>query len=386
MVAAYLAYQLIDLLLAAWLIAVVDRRVGGRGSLQRTVLRTVPLASALLLLLALLFTAWLHVWIGWAVWALLGAKWSARFLGIGMAYWGGLLLLPALVVARTWRLRAGFVARAAAVAWLAASLLLIAEMTFREPRRLVVETREVVLDEWPVGARPLRIALVADVQSPLLTDRERSLVERLRSLAPDLVVVTGDLMAQSFDDDQALACARFVLAGCEAPLGTFVVNGDVDQLVGGGVAEAVGGTKATLLDNRSVVVETGSVAFELVGCDPSDGGRYSGAIAAAASSPKAAIQIAVVHQPVHVEELGPLGFDLVLAGHTHGGQIVLPGIGPLVTLSKLPDDLDAGGLHRYAGTQLCVSRGVGCEAGFAPPMRFRCPPELTLLTLRGPTQ
>jgi predicted MPP superfamily phosphohydrolase len=383
MVAAYLAYQLIDLLLAAWLIAVVDRRVGGRGSLQRTVMRTLPLAGALLLLLALLFAAWLHVWIGAAAWALFGAKWSARFLGIGMAYWGGLLLLPALVVVRTWRLRAGVVARAGAVAWLAASLLLIAEMTFREPRRLVVETREVVLDEWPAGARPLRIALVADVQSPLLTGRERELVERLRSLAPDLVVVTGDLMAQSFDDAQARACARFVLAGCEAPLGTFVVNGDVDDLVEGGLAEALASTRATLLDNRSVVVETGSVALELVGCDPSDGGRYWGAISKAASSPKAAVQIAVVHQPFHVEELGPAGFDLVLAGHTHGGQIVLPGIGPLVTLSKLPDEIDAGGLHRIAGTQLCVSRGVGCEAGFAPPMRFHCPPELTLLTLRG---
>jgi predicted MPP superfamily phosphohydrolase len=74
----------------------------------------------------------------------------------------------------------------------------------------------------------------------------------------------------------------------------------------------------------------------------------------------------------------------VLAGHTHGGQVVLPLFGPPRTASRLPR-LYAGGLHDFAGTPLHVSRGVGMERGFAPPLRFLCPPEICVLDvhLRG---
>jgi predicted MPP superfamily phosphohydrolase len=122
------------------------------------------------------------------------------------------------------------------------------------------------------------------------------------------------------------------------------------------------------------------MAFELVGFDPTEPAGFARALAA---PPRAAVRMALVHQPEHVTRLGPAGFDLVIAGHTHGGQIVLPGIGPLVTLSPLPDAIDAGGLHRHSGTQLVVSRGIGCEAGFAPPLRLFCSPEVTLVTVRG---
>jgi predicted MPP superfamily phosphohydrolase len=74
----------------------------------------------------------------------------------------------------------------------------------------------------------------------------------------------------------------------------------------------------------------------------------------------------------------------MLSGHTHGGQVALPWIGPIFTNSPLPNRIGAGGLHERAGTRLYVSRGVGMEAGFAPPIRFLCRPEISLLILRGP--
>ena len=77
----------------------------------------------------------------------------------------------------------------------------------------------------------------------------------------------------------------------------------------------------------------------------------------------------------------PVGVDLVLAGHTHGGQVVMPFFGPVVTASRLPR-LFAGGLHDFRGTPLHVSRGVGMERGFSPPVRFLCPPEICVLDLR----
>ena len=75
--------------------------------------------------------------------------------------------------------------------------------------------------------------------------------------------------------------------------------------------------------------------------------------------------------------------DLVVAGHTHGGQLRLPGLGPLVTASNVPRRVGGGGLHRLGGSRrVYVSRGVGMERGQAPRMRFLCPPEVSLLTLR----
>ncbi len=381
MVAAYLAYQLIDLLLAAAVIAIVARRVdrGGR-SLRRTLLLAVPIAGALLLLLALLCAAWLHEPFGALAWAWFGKAWSIRFLGVGAAAWGGLVLLPAFATWRAWRGRAGPVARAATPLWLLASLALFAEMSLLGPRRLVVERRDVTLTEWPAGAPPLRIVVLADLQSPRFGAREARVIELVRELAPDLIVFPGDLVAQSLNDAAGLDCARRVLCGVAAPLGLFAVNGDVDELVAGGIRDVVQGTPATLLDNRAVVLRR-PPPFELVGFDPADPAGFAAALAA---PPGAAVRIALVHQPEHVTRLGPAGFDLVIAGHTHGGQIILPGIGPLVTLSPLPDAIDAGGLHRHFGTQLVVSRGIGCEAGFAPPLRLFCPPEITLVTVSGP--
>lgn len=92
----------------------------------------------------------------------------------------------------------------------------------------------------------------------------------------------------------------------------------------------------------------------------------------------------ISHAPDFIDAL-PVHVDLVLAGHTHGGQVVVPLLGPPKTASRLPR-LYAGGLHDYRGTPLHVSRGVGMERGFAPPVRFLCPPEVCIVDLRLPRQ
>ena len=79
--------------------------------------------------------------------------------------------------------------------------------------------------------------------------------------------------------------------------------------------------------------------------------------------------------------LGRIGADLLVTGHTHGGQVCLPLVGPLVTSSKLPKRHSAGLLDLADGTQVYVSRGIGMERGHAPRLRFLCRPELTVLEL-----
>ena len=75
--------------------------------------------------------------------------------------------------------------------------------------------------------------------------------------------------------------------------------------------------------------------------------------------------------------------NLVVAGHTHGGQVVVPGFGPPITLSGVPRAVAAGGLHAMNGNRIYVSRGAGCEQGQAPRIRLFCPPEVSILEVGG---
>ncbi|MCP4249167.1 MAG: phosphohydrolase, partial [bacterium] len=94
------------------------------------------------------------------------------------------------------------------------------------------------------------------------------------------------------------------------------------------------------------------------------------------------IRILVAHRPDAVLALSPNSrIDLVVAGHTHGGQVVVPLLGPPFTLTRVPRHVAAGGFHDLGGRRIYVSRGVGCERSQAPRIRFLAPPEISLLTL-----
>ena len=88
--------------------------------------------------------------------------------------------------------------------------------------------------------------------------------------------------------------------------------------------------------------------------------------------------IVLGHHPNYVMKVTDVPIDLCLAGHTHGGQIVLPGLGALVVPSRLGRKR-ASGLFREEGSQLFITRGVG---EIFPPLRLGCPPEIALLVLR----
>jgi hypothetical protein len=79
--------------------------------------------------------------------------------------------------------------------------------------------------------------------------------------------------------------------------------------------------------------------------------------------------------------LGDVKADLLVAGHCHGGQVRLPGIGPLLTLSRVPRSWAAGVTRLADGKTLIVSRGVGMERGAAPRLRFLCRPELVFIDI-----
>lgn len=255
-----------------------------------------------------------------------------------------------------------------------------------EPFRLQLETARAPVASARVGTQPIRVGVVADLQTSRITDYERSAVDRLMSLRPDVILLPGDLYQGSDRDFEANRDDLVELLGrLSAPGGVYYVYGDVDQwhyqlesdLRTAGVVPLINQVVHLTLGDRRLAI--GGVELDVT----TRAARET--IAALETEPgDEEIRLLVAHRPdVALGLRRDSRIDLVVAGHTHGGQIVVPGFGPPMTLSRVPRKVAAGGLHTLSGNRLYVSRGVGCERGQAPRIRFLCPPEISLLELAG---
>lgn len=259
--------------------------------------------------------------------------------------------------------------------------------TFYEPFRLVEERHDVPIDPRNAPSEPLRIAVLADIQSQEVDAHLREAVRRAMAFEPHLIVLPGDLI-QIANKERYLAAApqfRELLAPLAAPLGVYFVIGNTDTP--SLVRHALEGTNVHLLVDETAEVEFAGKRVLIGGATIAHWRENLGQSFSRAFDRREGdeLRILVCHYPSCVEEAEPgrNGFDLAIAGHTHGGQVVIPGFGPPVTLTSVPRAAAAGGLHIVNGRQLYVSRGVGLERGTAPRLRFLCPPEVSLLTLRA---
>ena len=252
--------------------------------------------------------------------------------------------------------------------------------SFVEPRRLEVETVHVPVDARRALPQPLRVGVLADLQARRVGAHERRAVDGLLALAPDLILLPGDV-AQIWPrtPDEAREEFRALLARLEAPLGVFVVRGNSDDRRF--LDSILEGTSVRLLDDETVHLERDGLRIALCGLDLDHRALSSGAAldGLVRESGVDELRLVVTHLPDAVHVLPQEGVDLLIAGHTHGGQVVVPGFGPPLTLTSVPRDVAAGGLSVLDGQRVYVSRGVGMERGWAPPLRLFCPPELTLL-------
>jgi|GEM_PF-195081 len=256
--------------------------------------------------------------------------------------------------------------------------------TWIEPFRLRLEQQRVELDESRTGNEPIRIAVLTDLQTRQVTEYEHSAVDRLMATRPDLILMPGDLFQgdpRAFDKERPAFTE--LLSKLSAPGGVYFVLGDVDQ-AHPQLGSLLQSTGIRLLENELVDLQIKDRRIKLGGVElEAWSPRAQAVISQLEADPdQDEIRILVAHRPDAVFGLGESSrIDLVVAGHTHGGQIVIPGFGPPMTLSDVPRSVAAGGLHRVRGNRIYVSRGVGCERGQAPRIRFLCPPEITLLEL-----
>ena len=248
------------------------------------------------------------------------------------------------------------------------------------------------------GQAPLTVLHLSDLHMTASDARRVAFLERLAVEPVDLVVLTGDMLGEPAGLGpvlEALGCFQPRLGAVAVlgsndywaprlrnPLGYFLGPSSRRHRSSGRNPwrELVDGLEArgwTVLSNRRC--QLGDV--ELAGLDDPHIRRDDPATAVPANGDaRPRLRLGVVHSPYRraLDAFAGNGYDLVLAGHTHGGQVCLPGVGALVTNCDLPRDR-VRGLSRWGSSWLHVSAGLGTSK-YAP-FRFACRPEASLLTV-----
>jgi predicted MPP superfamily phosphohydrolase len=268
----------------------------------------------------------------------------------------------------------------------AAIVLLIAGMVFWgfliEPGRLVVREQTIQIDNWPRELDGLRIAVLSDIHADdwFIDDRKlRTIVERTNQLQPELIVILGDYMSSNGNVTRRVEPERFgpILKDLHAPLGVYSVLGNHDWWYSGvQVRRNLERNGIQVLENEVVHFDARGTQLWLVGL--ADLWTRKQAIAdTIAMVPEGKPFIALTHNPDIFPDL-PQRVPLLLAGHTHGGQVRLPLIGSVVVPSENGDRYVMGHIFE-SNHHLFVTTGIGTSI---VPVRFGVPPEIVVLTIK----
>jgi len=246
-----------------------------------------------------------------------------------------------------------------------------------EPRRIRITKETVRIRNLPNELDGLRIAHLTDLhRGRWVSEAQIGRAGRIvRDLSPDLVVLTGDFVTGKAS--HIWNCLE-ALGRLPSRLGSYAVLGNHDWWTDGEViTDALERAGIHVLSNAAVRIGEESSSIWLMGIEDLWSQHHSlpkAVYAADGPGPR----ILLSHNPDILPNASVFGLDLVLSGHTHGGQVCLPGIGPLLLPIK-GDRRMARGLFRQGKTQIYVSAGVGVVV---PPVRFNCPPEVAVLTLK----
>jgi predicted MPP superfamily phosphohydrolase len=250
-----------------------------------------------------------------------------------------------------------------------------ARSALSEPFRLTIEHHQIYLKRLPQALDGLRIVQLSDIHHSPFTSREQieRAVETANNLQPDIVALTGDYISK--ERRYAAPCAE-LLGKLRARHGVYAVLGNHDHWTDAAlITDLFRAEGMTVLVNQGMRFEKSGAAFWLAGVDDTMVGLEDLPLALAGAR-EDELKLLLAHNPIILRRAARAGVDLVLSGHTHGGQVRLrsernPAARPRRRLLK--------GLARYRETQIYVTRGLGTVV---LPVRFGCPPEVSLLELR----
>lgn len=260
-----------------------------------------------------------------------------------------------------------------------------ADSTLLEPNRPRIVRQEIALRRWPTQLEGFTIALLSDFHY----DRYFSVhplhaaIGMVNGLHPDLIVLTGDFVTLQFIPDHEEEAASYaepcahLLRQMNAAHGLWAVLGNHDVYTDAPhVTGALRAAGIQVLANQSVPIELNEGRFWLSGVNDvlSETADLATTLA---KVPRDEATVLLAHEPDYADYVSRYPVDLQLSGHSHGGQVRLPFVGPLY----LPEMAKkyVRGLYRVGPLTLYTNPGLGT---MGVPVRFDCPPEITLLTLR----
>jgi predicted MPP superfamily phosphohydrolase len=245
-----------------------------------------------------------------------------------------------------------------------------------EARSPVVECIDLCFPDMPPAFDGFRVLHLSDLHLdgvPGLADATASLLSRLQA---DLCVVTGDYPFHSCRPTPAVWDGLHrIVTSIRPDHGWYSVLGNHDACAMVPLIESAG---IRVLVNAGVAVRRGGDALWLAGVDDPFYYRCADVALALSGMPDGAFPVLLAHTPEVHRKAAAAGVRLYLCGHTHGGQIRIPGIGPLHTNVRCPSRLSRGGDWTHGAMRGRTSRGLGASLS---PVRLGCPPEVTMIRL-----
>lgn len=246
---------------------------------------------------------------------------------------------------------------------------------FRNYFDIQVVRNEVLLERLPAAFDGFTILQLTDLHADLHPDFPAAVQRVIAPLQYDCIALTGDFRTCTFGDHSgAIRALIEILTDVSAP--RLATLGNHDSLEKVPILEAAG---VQFLLNENTVLRRGGDALYLVGIDDPNFYKSHNFERALAGVPEAACKVLLSHSPQTYREASHRGFDFLMAGHTHGGQICLPGGWVLVHDHSAPRRL-LSGVWREGQMQGYTSRGTGASR---LPVRLNCPAEVTLHVLRS---
>ena len=244
----------------------------------------------------------------------------------------------------------------------------------RNAERIIVKQNEVRSKDLPPRFDGFTILHISDMHVDMNEAAMRRLIELVGELRYDLCVLTGDFRGKTFGPfEDTLEGVGRVRSHLRGPIYGVLGNHDTIQMVPG--LESMG---MRILINECEVISRDDEQIFLAGVDDAHFYRMDNIEKASLQIPDRAFSILLSHTPEIYRQAAHAQFSLMLSGHTHGGQICLPGSIPITLESALPRRMGAGA-WQYQNMMGYTSVGAGSSV---VPVRLNCPPEITLHCLR----